>query len=220
VKQVGRPLDDFSQFVGLIETQPVDDAKAIAKRRSKETGSRRCAHESEVREIQLDGACSRSLADNNIELEIFHGRIKNFLDDTVQAVDFIDKQNIAFLEIREYCSQIAGTFEDRTGCCFDVYPKLICDDVRKRRFAEPGRSAEQNMVKGLSPSLRRFNEDLQIFLYPVLSDKVVKPEGSEASIELGIIIVLFWCYDSVGQLQPPFAVSDNNASNLGAVAFF
>ena len=36
------------------------------------------------------------------------------------------------------------------------------DDLRERRFAEPGRTKEQDMVEGFTPALRRFDKDAQI----------------------------------------------------------
>ena len=52
-------------------------------------------------------------ADDEIELEILHGRIENFLDRRVEAMDLVDEQHVARLEIGQLRGEVAGLGDDR-----------------------------------------------------------------------------------------------------------
>ena len=50
----------------------------------------------------------RALADHQIELAILHGGIKNFLHRRTEAMDLINEENVAGLQIGEDGGEIAG----------------------------------------------------------------------------------------------------------------
>ena len=52
------------------------------------------------------------LADDKVELKIFHRRIEHFLNLRVQTVDLVDEQHVAGFKIGEQCRQVAGTHND------------------------------------------------------------------------------------------------------------
>ncbi len=58
-------------------------------------------------QIQLDGTGRRALADDNVELIILHGRIQDFLNQFVEAMNFVDKKDIAVFEISEDRAQVS-----------------------------------------------------------------------------------------------------------------
>ena len=49
----------------------------------------------------------RPFADHQIEFEILHRGIENFLHRRIEAMDFVDEQHVARLEIGENGGQIA-----------------------------------------------------------------------------------------------------------------
>jgi hypothetical protein len=51
---------------------------------------------------------------------VFHGRIKNFLDDMGKPVDLVDKKNVMLMKIGENSRQITGTFNNGTGGYFYI----------------------------------------------------------------------------------------------------
>ena len=73
---------------------------------------------------QTDAAGGRSFTDNDIQREIFHGRIQNLFHRSGQAVDLVDEQNVAFAEIREQSRQIALLFNGRAGGNPEIYAKF------------------------------------------------------------------------------------------------
>ena len=96
-ENAGRATNDGRQVVDVIKLQTLDDAKTVAQRIGQHAGARGGANQGKRRQIQLDRACGRAFADHDVELEVLHGWIKDFLDNRRQAMDFIDKQHITRL---------------------------------------------------------------------------------------------------------------------------
>src|SRR5919202_1835101 len=77
-----------------------DDAEASAQRRGDEPRARRRADKRELREVELDRARSRALADHQVELVVLHRGVKNLLDGGIQPVNLVDEEYVAFLQVR------------------------------------------------------------------------------------------------------------------------
>ena len=73
----------------------VDDTEPIAERSSQKTCTRCCADQRKLRQIQADRARRRAFSDHDINRKILHRWVKNLLDLAVQAVDLINKQDVA-----------------------------------------------------------------------------------------------------------------------------
>ena len=110
----------------------------------------------------LHRARRRALADDEIELEILHRRIEDFFDRRRQAMDLVDEQNVARLEIGQERGEIAGALDDRAGGGAELDAQLARDDLRQRRLAETGRAREQHVIERLAALLGRRDEDAQI----------------------------------------------------------
>ena len=78
-EHTGAAGDDLFQLFLGVEVQPDRNAKTVAQRIGQKPRARGGAHQRELRQLDLDRARRRPLADDEIELEILHGRIKNFL---------------------------------------------------------------------------------------------------------------------------------------------
>ncbi len=145
-----RALDDARQLLGRIEIEPVDDAEARAQRRRDEPRPRRRADQGEARQVDLDDARRRTLADDEVELEVLEGRVEDLLDRRPEAVDLVHEQDVPRLQVGEDRRQIPGALEHRPGGGAQRRIHLLGQDVRQRRLAEPGRSEEQHMVERLA----------------------------------------------------------------------
>ena len=64
----------------VVIIQAVDGAKAGAQRRGDQRQAGGGADDGKVRQFQADGAGGWSLADDDIQREIFHGRVEHFFD--------------------------------------------------------------------------------------------------------------------------------------------
>src|SRR5512147_29074 len=188
---------DPGELAGVVKAQTVYHAEAVPKRRGEEPRPGRGPHEGKVRQIELDRAGARPLPDDDIELEILHGRIEDLLDDAAQAVDLIDEQYVTVLQIGQDGGQVPRALEHRARCRLDADPELMGDDVGKRGLAEPRRSAEQHMVERFSPAPGRLDEDAKVVLDPVLSHEIIEVERPQAPVELNLVVILFRGYDSL-----------------------
>src|SRR5438105_8230813 len=69
----------------------------------------------------------------------------------------------------------------------EVDPHFTGDDLRERRFAEPGRTKEQDMVERLAAGLRRFDKDAQIVAQLMLTDEFI--EGGRTDRAFGCVLL-------------------------------
>ena len=113
IKKLRRPADNLRKFLNRIELQLIHNAETGPERVRKHAGAGCRADQREGRKIELDRAGSRSLADHDVNLEIFQRRVKDFLDDRRQTMNFIDEEDVPLLEIRENGSKIPGALKHR-----------------------------------------------------------------------------------------------------------
>ena len=79
-------------------------------------------------------------------------------------MDFVQEQDVAFLQVRKNGSQVARTSNGRTARGFDVRPELVRDDGGQRGLSQTGRARKQNMVHRFTAPARRFDQDGKAFL--------------------------------------------------------
>ena len=160
----GRALHDALDLGDGVELEPLHDAEAIAQRRGQQSGARGGADQRERRQIELDRARRRALADHDVELIVLHRRIEHLLDHRAQAMDLIDEQHVARLQIGQDRRQVAGPLQHRTGGLAQVDAQLGGDDVRQRGLAQARRTEDQHVIERLGAHARRVDEDRQLRL--------------------------------------------------------
>ena len=135
--------------------------------------------------------CSASLieraagpfADHDVELEVLHRRIEHFLDHRRQAMDLVDEQHVARLQVGQQRGEIAGPLEHRARGLAQVHAELAGDDVRERGLAEARRAEDQRVVERLAALHRRLHEDLELRLDLLLADVVGEPLRADGAID-------------------------------------
>src|ERR1041385_3577531 len=95
-----RTANDVFKFRNCIKIEPVDHPKTRSERRGDQTCASGCADKSETAKIQTMGARSRPLTDDDVQFEVLHCRIEYFFDVRLQAMNFINKQNIPEFKVR------------------------------------------------------------------------------------------------------------------------
>ena len=155
-------VDDLLQLLVGVEIEPHRNAEAVAQRRGEQAGARGRADQREAREIDLHRARRRPLADDQVELEILHRRIEDFLDRRIEPVDLVDEQHVALFEIGQQRREIAGLGDHRAGGGAEIHAELARDDLRQRGLAEARRADEQHMVERLLARARRLDEHLEV----------------------------------------------------------
>ena len=91
----GGALHDALQVLDVVELQPLHDAEAVAQRRGQKPRAGGGADQRERRQVELDRARRRALADHDVELVILHRRIQHLLDHRRQAMNLVDEQHVA-----------------------------------------------------------------------------------------------------------------------------
>ncbi len=56
----------------------------------------------------------RTVGDADVDAELLHGRVQEFLERRSQPVHFIDEQDVPGLESREHSHEIAGALQHRS----------------------------------------------------------------------------------------------------------
>ena len=77
-----------------VELEPRDDAEAVAQRVGEHAGARGRADQREGRQVELDRARRRPLADHDVDLVVLQRRIEDLLDHRREAVDLVDEQHV------------------------------------------------------------------------------------------------------------------------------
>ena len=144
------------------------------------------ADQGERRQVDAHGARGRPLADDQVELEILHRRIEDLLDRRLQAVDLVDEQHVAGLQVGQDRGQVAGALDHRAGGGAEADAQLARDDLRQRGLAEAGRAVQQHVVQRLAAGARGGDEDGEVLprrrCWPTKSARVCgRSEASAAS---------------------------------------
>ena len=132
LQDAGVALDDRLQVGNRVVVEPSDVAEAVAQRAGDEPGPGGGPDEGEAGEVETQAAGARTLAEDDVELEVFHRRVQHLFDDTGQPVDLIDEQHVVLGQVREDRRQVAGPLEGRAGRDPEADAHLGRDDRGKR----------------------------------------------------------------------------------------
>ena len=92
----------------------------------------------------------------------------------MQAVDFVDEQHIALLDVGQNACQIPGFFDLGTGCGVELGTGCLGDQICQRRFPQPRRPGKQDVVKHPATETGRLKHQQQTLLDLFLSDELGK----------------------------------------------
>ena len=143
----------------VVVVEAGDEPEPVAQRTGDHARAGGGADERERRQRQPDARRRRALADDDVELEVLHRRVQDLLDRPRQAVDLVDEQHVALVELGEDRRQVAGPLERRARRDVQVHAHLGGDDARQRGLAQPGRAGEQQVIDGLATPARRLEND-------------------------------------------------------------
>ncbi|CDN43722.1 hypothetical protein BN871_DJ_00040 [Paenibacillus sp. P22] len=208
LQNLGGAGDDERQLVRAVILQPADDSEAVAQRGAEQPGAGRGSDQRERGQVKPHGARAGTFADHDVQAEILHRRVQHFLHGAVQAVDFVDEQHIALLQVREQGGQISRTLDRRAGGRAQVDAELVGDDVRESRFAESRRAVEQHMVESLLAELGRLDEYLEVVLHLGLADVLGEIPRTQAVFDSLVLHHQIGGNDAiVFHAKPPFPLS-------------
>ena len=101
-------------------------------------------------------------------------------------MEFVDKQHVAFFEIRQQTGEVTRFFDDRTAGGFEAGAHRLGQDVSERGLAEAGRAAEQDVVERFAALLGRLHGDFEPFLDLGLPGELGKERGAQRHFQRGV----------------------------------
>ena len=129
-----------------------------------------------------------ALADYQINPKIFHRRVENFFERRLQAVNFIEKKEIALVERSEHGGQVAFFLEQRTRAYFDRHAHLVCENLRQRGLAEARRTVKQHVIERFFAGAGGLDRDRQIFFHARLADVIVEALRAHARFQARVFV--------------------------------
>ena len=78
-----------------------------------------------------------------------------------ETVNFIDEQDVAFLEAGQDSGEISLFFNDRTRSRLDARAHFVGYDLRQRGLAQPGETVKKQMIQRFTPFLGGADGDVQ-----------------------------------------------------------
>ncbi len=197
-EDAGRTADDGGQVLAGVELQALDDAEAVAQRVGQHAGAGGGADQGEGRQVELDRAGSRALADHDVELEVLHGRIEHFLDHRRQAMDLVDEQHVARLQVGQQRRQIARALQHRPRGALDRHAHFLGDDVGQGGLAQPRRAEDQGVVEGFAGASRSLDEQLHLLAHHRLADVFGQRQGADGAVQLLVAVAAAGGNQTVG----------------------
>jgi hypothetical protein len=102
----------------------------------------------------------------------------------MEAVDFVDEEEVAVLQIRQNPGEIARFFNLGTAREVDLSTESTGKDVGEGGFAEPGRAAEEDVIEGVIPSLGCLNHEHEALFHLRLATEFLKVRRAQALLEV------------------------------------
>ena len=174
--------DDAAEFFGGVEDQAERDAEAVAQRGGEQAGAGGGADEGEGSQVDADAAGGGALADDEVELEVLHGGVEDFLDGGLEAVDLIDEQHVAGLQVGQDGGEVSGALDDGARGGAEADAELAGDDLGEGGLAEAGGAVEEDVVESLATGAGGLDEDAEVFAGGALADELVEGLGAEGGL--------------------------------------
>src|SRR3989338_8563108 len=114
--------------------------ETFTQRRGQQTAAGRRANKRKWFEVEIDRLGVGPFIHDKVDLETFHGRVQKFFDDLREAVDLVDKKDVAFPEIGEDPDQVSGALNGRAGGNGDAGGPFIGGGIRPGRFSPTPRA--------------------------------------------------------------------------------
>ena len=188
VEDARRALDDRFELLDAVVVEPGDEAEAVAQWAGDQARARGGADQGERRDVEAYRPRRWALADHDVELAVFHRRVEHLFHRPAQAVDLVNKEDVAVLEIGEQRGDVARPLKCWTRRHPDTGLELVGDDPRQGSLAKPRRACQKEMVDGLAAAAGGLDEDVQVLAQRGLADELAeaaRPEGDLLGFLLG-----------------------------------
>ncbi len=183
IQHLGGPADNLDDVLHLIEVQPEHQAEAVPQGRGEQAGPGGGPHQGEMGQFQLHGAGPGPLADDQVQVEVLHGRVENLLHHRGQAVHFVDEQDVPGLKVGEQGRQVPGPLHHRPGGSLDTGPHLLGDDMGQGGLPQARGAVHQDVIHRLPPGQGRGQGDFQVAAQFLLPHKLRQGAGPQPRLQ-------------------------------------
>ncbi len=168
--------------VHVVVVEAADEAEAVAQRTGHQSGPGGGPDQGEAGQVEADAAGRRALADEDVQLEVLHGRIEDLLDRPVEPVDLVDEEDVALLEIGQEGGQITGPDQHGAGGDPEPDPHFGGHDPGQGGLAQARGPGEQEVVDRLLPFPGRLDDDAEVLGELALPHELVEGAGTEPGV--------------------------------------
>ena len=108
-----RALHDGRKIFDRVVVESVGDSESGAKGSTKKAGTCGGSDQRKAGKVKANGAGGGALIDDDIDTEIFDSGVEVLFDDFGEAMNFVDEEDISFLQAREQTGEVACFFDGR-----------------------------------------------------------------------------------------------------------
>lgn len=131
----------------------------------------------------MDRAGVGAGVDDDVEFVVLHGGVEVFLDGGVQAVDFVDEEDIAFLQAGENACEVACFFDLWAGCGVELGANGGGDDVGEGSFPQSRWAGEEDMVEDVVAHFGGLDAEGEEFFDLFLAGELGEGGWAEGDVE-------------------------------------
>ncbi len=179
----------LASSVEIVGIQPQHQSEAAAQRRADQALPRGGADGREALDVHRHRARAGTRADQDVHAEIFERGVNHLFHVRLQAMDFVDEENFALLNVAQDAHQVEFLLQHRTRGLLDAHAQLGGDDPGERGLAQAGRAVEQHVIHGLAAVFRGFDGDGEILLDLGLAGEIGQAVRAERGFELPLLFV-------------------------------
>ena len=188
--EAGGAEDDGGEVFFVVMVQAKNKAEATAEGGGDEALAGGGADGGEALNGEGVGAGAGSGADHDVDAEVFEGGVENLFDVGEEAVDFVDEEDLACLNVCENAGEVEFFLEDGGGGLFEGDFEFLGDELGEGGFAEAGGAVEKNVIHGIAALAGGFDGDGEIFLELGLAGEIGEAARAERCLEFFIFFVL------------------------------
>ena len=162
--------DDPGEVVDVVEFEVLVHAEPLAQRAGEHAAAGGGPDDREFLERQADGPRRHSLAEDDVDAEIFHHRVDELLDGPGQAMDLVDEEDRPSDGVGQKRHDVHLLVERRPARDIELDAELVVQHGGERRLAQAGGAVEEDMRQRLAALVRGSQADLQPFGDGTLAD--------------------------------------------------
>src|SRR6266850_516862 len=175
IQNFGGPANDEFQLGLGVEIQPVNHTEAGPQWRRDQAGASGRSDQREAAQIQTVRPGAGPLTDDDVELEVLHRGIEDFLDIGLEPMNLVDEKHIAEFEVCQNRSQITLHLDQRAGGRTESCPHFVGNNGSECCLTQPGRTIQKNVVERLTALARGLDGYVEVVLNRLLANVLRNP---------------------------------------------